>query len=167
MQNLTTDRDYDIWWDNLNPFSEEVSDDKEQYFHSNEHHFTVLESLEHLITQYIILILVTLFTIGYATAKLNKCLKSRRQSSLVSKLFKLVKTELRDKVGSISGLSQADILRMYLRMPKDTKDGLKRDEETFYRLLWPRLESERVRDRSIKKYERMQFGREVPVWTQN
>ena len=79
----------------------------------------------------------------------------------------MVKTELREKVGSISGLSQSDILRIYLRLPRDPKDGLKRDEETFYKHLWPRLEQERVRDRSIKKYERMQFGREIPVWTQN
>jgi hypothetical protein len=44
-------------------------------------------------------------------------------------------------------------------------DGLKRDEETFYKFVWPRLEQERVSDKCIKKYERTQFGREVPVWT--
>lgn len=142
-------------------------DQGETYFHSMGHYFTIAESLEYIITQYIILILVTLFTVAYATSKLNRCLRSRRQASTVTKLFTLIKTELRDKVGSISGLSQTDILRLYLRLPKDTKDGLKRDEETFYKTLWPRLESERVRDRSVKKYERMQFGREVPVWTQN
>jgi hypothetical protein len=174
VQNISTDRDYDIWWWSNTPHAipptllqQDNEDESETYFHSEGHVFTVMESLEYLITQYIILILVTLFTFAYAYTKLNRCLKTRRQQSLVSKLFKLVKTELRDKVGSISGLSQADILRLYLRMPKDVKDGLKRDEETFYKQLWPRLEGERVRDRSIKRYERMQFGREVPVWTQN
>jgi len=71
---------------------------------------------------------------------------------------------LRDKVGTISGLSQSDILRTYLKMPKED-DGLKRDEETFYTVVWPKLETERKNDKSIKTYERMQFGKEVPVWT--
>ena len=56
-------------------------------------------------------------------------------------------------------------MRSYLRLPKDKKDGLKRDEETFYKLVWPRLEGERKREKSIKSFERMQFGKEVPVWT--
>jgi hypothetical protein len=49
-------------------------------------------------------------------------------------------------------------------MPKED-DGLKRDEEAFYTVVWPKLETERKNDKSIKTYERMQFGKEVPVWT--
>jgi hypothetical protein len=44
-------------------------------------------------------------------------------------------------------------------------DGLKRDETTFFKAVWPKLEEERKRDRSVQTYERMQFGKEVPVWT--
>jgi hypothetical protein len=55
-------------------------------------------------------------------------------------------------------------LRNYLKMGREN-DGLRRDEDTFYRHVWPKLEEERRRDRSIQTYERMQFGREVPVWT--
>ncbi len=78
-----------------------------------------------------------------------------------------MKTELRDKIGSISGLSQSDILRTYLKLPKDSKDGLKRDEETFYKTVWPRLEQERKKDKQVKSFERTMFGKEVPVWTQS
>ncbi len=77
-----------------------------------------------------------------------------------------MKTELRDKVGTISGITQSDILRAYLKLQKGT-DTLKRDEETFFKNVWPRLENERKRDKAIKTYERMQFGKEVPVWTLN
>jgi hypothetical protein len=79
-----------------------------------------------------------------------------------------VKTELRDKMGTIQGISQSDILRTYLKMSKSSEDDrLKRDEETFMKTVWPKLEGERKRDKSIKTYERMQFGKEVPVWTLN
>jgi len=78
----------------------------------------------------------------------------------------LLKTDLRDKVGSISGISQTDVLRAYLRLEKND-DGLRRDEETFFKIVWPRLEQERKRDKAIKSYERMSFGKEIPVWTLN
>ncbi len=64
-------------------------------------------------------------------------------------------------------MSQSDILRTYLKMAKNEDDGLKRDEETFMKVVWPKLEGERKKDKSIKTYERMQFGKEVPVWTLN
>jgi len=50
-----------------------------------------------------------------------------------------LKTELRDKVGSISGISQTDVLRAYLKLDKND-DGLRRDEETFFKVVWPKLE---------------------------
>ena len=80
------------------------------------------------------------------------------------RLFRMVKTDLKEKVGSISGLSQSDIYRMYAKMPKDN-DGLSRDESTFYAKVWPLMEQERKRDKQIQAFERMQLGREVPVWT--
>ena len=81
VQNLPTDRDYDIWWFTETPTPLSTVDDEDQgetYFHSVSHSFTVAESLEYLVTQYIILILVTIFTVVYATTKLNRCLRTRR-----------------------------------------------------------------------------------------
>lgn len=45
-----------------------------------------------------------------------------------------------------------------------TGDGLKRDERTFYKEVWPSLEDLRKRDKSIQTFERMQYGKEIPVW---
>ena len=56
---------------------------------------------------------------------------------------------------------------VFISKQSKENDGLKRDEETFYKTVWPRLEAERKRDKSVKSYERMQFGREIPVWTLN
>jgi len=54
-------------------------------------------------------------------------------------------------------------LRRYLQTPKAT-DQLKRDEATFYRQVWPILEQLRKKERNIQTYDRMQFGKEVPIW---
>ena len=87
---------------------------------------------------------------------------------MINRLFKTIKSELRDKVGTIAGLSQSDILRSYLKLGREeAKDDMKRDEETFFKVVWPKLEDQRKRDKGIKSFERMQFGREVPVWTLN
>lgn len=51
-----------------------------------------------------------------------------------------------------------------MRLPKEN-DGLKRDEITFYSQIWPKLEQERKRDKSVQSYEKMQFGKEIPMWT--
>ena len=87
----------------------------------------------------------------------------------------MIKNELREKVGNITGQSQSDILRTYLKFQKSgdastsgkQDDGLKRDEETFFKVVWPKLEAERKKDKSIKTYERIQFGKEIPVWSLN
>jgi hypothetical protein len=47
-------------------------------------------------------------------------------------LYRTVKNDLRDKVGTITGLSQSDMARIYLRLPLEN-DGLKRNEDTFYK----------------------------------
>ena len=56
---------------------------------------------------------------------------------IIGQFYKAIKTKLRDQVGTISGLSQSDILREYLKIPMNNQDGLKRDEETFYKTVWP------------------------------
>jgi hypothetical protein len=80
--------------------------------------------------------------------------RSRKQKKTIRNLYRTVKNDLRDKIGSITGLSQADIARTYLRLPPDN-DGLKRNEDTFNKVVWPKLEEERKRDRQIKTFERM------------
>lgn len=65
--------------------------------------------------------------------------------------------------GGFSGLSQSEILRRYMALEK-TGDGLKRDERTFYKEVWPSLEDLRKREKTIQTFERMQYGKEIPVW---
>lgn len=65
----------------------------------------------------------------------------------------------------ISGLSQSDILRVYLELPKTSPhDTLKRNENTFYKEVWPMLEHMRKQDKGIQTFERLQFGKEIPIW---
>jgi hypothetical protein len=60
-------------------------------------------------------------------------------------------------------MSQSDILHKYLRMPK-SNDGLARNEHAFYKSVWPKMEELRKKDRVISVFERMQFGKEIPIW---
>jgi hypothetical protein len=108
---------------------------------------------------------LTLFSVFWVTSKYLAWTRSRSHYSTASRLFKVIKADLRERVGGIGGLSQTDMLRTYLKFPRQDYDALKRDEETFFKIVWPRLEAERKRDKAIKSYERMQFGKEVPVWT--
>ncbi len=83
--------------------------------------------------------------------------------STVRLLFQSVKTELQNKVGTLTGISQSDMMHRYLRMDK-ADDLLKRDEATFYSKVWPELENMRKRDKKIQTFERLTFGQYIPVW---
>jgi hypothetical protein len=74
-----------------------------------------------------------------------------------------VKGDLQKNVGSFAGISQSDILMKYLQLQK-RDDGLARTEDTFYKKVWPQMEEQRKRDKTIQTFERMHFGKEVPVW---
>ena len=65
--------------------------------------------------------------------------------------------------GKAAGLSQADICRKFMSMPK-MKDGLKRDERTFNAEVWPIINSYRQRDREMTSIQRLVFGKNVDVW---
>jgi hypothetical protein len=55
------------------------------------------------------------------------------------------------------------MLRRYLGLGK-SNDGLKRDEQTFYKQVWPMMEQLRKQDKNIQTFERMQYGKEIPIW---
>lgn len=163
------ERIYDIWTykDNESNRTKFSWDMNGYNFYASTPDYSIKEYIYvNYIRDYLVAIVLTIFSILWLYRKLSLWKRSRRQLSTIQRLFKLVKTELRDKMGTITGISQSDILRTYLKMPKASEDdGLKRDEETFMKTVWPKLEGERKRDKSIKTYERMQFGKEVPVWT--
>ena len=60
-------------------------------------------------------------------------------------------------------MSQSDIMHHYVNLPK-ANDGLRRDEATFYKQVWPVLDNLRKNDKDISKFERMHYGKEIPVW---
>jgi len=70
---------------------------------------------------------------------------------------------LQNVYGGVSGLSQTDILRRYISTPRG-KDKLKRDENSFYKKVWPMLEQLRKKDKTIQSFDKIQFGREIPIW---
>ncbi|CDW83383.1 UNKNOWN [Stylonychia lemnae] len=72
-------------------------------------------------------------------------------------------TSTKNKVGTLTGISQTDILQKYLQLEKKD-DGLSRNENTFNSRVWPELERLRKQDKQLQVYERMQFGKFVPVW---
>jgi hypothetical protein len=63
-------------------------------------------------------------------------IRNRKQRKTIETLFKLVKSDLKNKVGTLTGLSQSDILQKYLQMEKGD-DGLARNENTFNQKVWP------------------------------
>ena len=72
---------------------------------------------------------------------------------LVNSLYSNIKDEMHNMTGVTSGISQSDMLRRYLGM-KSAGEGLRRDEMTFYREVWPKLEGLRKRDRSVQSFTR-------------
>lgn len=64
-----------------------------------------------------------------------------------------------------AGMSETDILRKYLKMPKQSKsDNVGRNQEQFYKQVWPILEQQRRKDSELAKIDKIQFGRNVQVW---
>jgi len=55
------------------------------------------------------------------------------------------------------------MLRKYIYWPKN-QDGLRRNENNFFKYIWPLLEGKQKKDRSIITFERSQYGRNIPVW---
>ena len=41
---------------------------------------------------------------------------------------------------------------------------MRRDENTFYKIVWPQLENIRKKDKTIQTFDRLQFGKETPIW---
>lgn len=78
-------------------------------------------------------------------------------------LFNQVKQNLENKMHVVSTMSQSDILRRYLDIPKSS-DGFPRNESTFYKEIWPMMDELRKKDRSLQTFDRVQFGKEIPVW---
>jgi hypothetical protein len=56
--------------------------------------------------------------------------KNRKRNSTIKRLFKAVKNDLSSRIGTLTGLSQTDILQRFLQMDS-RDDGLPRTEYTF------------------------------------
>eukprot|EP00347_Sterkiella_histriomuscorum_P007620 403348215 len=104
-----------------------------------------------------------IFDINWDPVYMYQFARNRKQKKLVDLLFKQVKRDLQNTVGTISGLSQTDILQRYLQIEKQG-DKLSRNENTFNNTVWPELEKKRKGDKQLQVYERLQFGKYIPVW---
>ena len=97
-------------------------------------------------------IIVVGAVVGWVYNKIKSFLIRRAVKGISRDFYRDVKeTILATKVspfGKSVGLSQQDILRKYLQMPK-MKDGLKRDEKTFLTHIWPTLNEYRQQDKEI------------------
>ena len=94
-------------------------------------------------------------------SQLQKFIRNRRYNNLAQSLYSDILKELKDLNGNLSGtitgLSEKDILRRYMSMDS-ASDGLARDESTFNGLIWPLLKQIRKKDKKTDVFQKQQYG---------
>ena len=85
---------------------------------------------------------------------------------MARKIYEEVLTELRGVQGGISGLSQNDMARKFIRTPEGA-DGLSREEESFNTVLWPYLYSLLKSNKQLTSYEKQVYGKITKIWQIN
>ena len=65
--------------------------------------------------------------------------------------------------GPISGIDKVDMMRIFLET-NNKGDGLPRNENTFYKQVWPQLEKIRAKDKQISAFTKLVFGQDIDVW---
>ena len=115
------------------------------------------------IKDYIFAIIVVSTLTIYLASVLKSCLHKRRVGKVSRDIYNEVKQNLSTNE---NGLTQTDILRMFLRAPKTSAgDTVPRDQQTFKQQVWPQLEALRQSDRQrVTESECLQFGRSERRW---
>ena len=102
--------------------------------------------------------IVLAFSVIFGTySQLQKFIRNRKHNNLAQTLYSDVLKELKhlnsNLSGTITGLSEKDILRRYMSM-EPASDGLARDEATFNSQIWPLLKQIRKKDKKTDVFQK-------------
>ena len=111
------------------------AENEDTLYSAKQAHLSITCRLKLWIKDYIFAIIVVSSLTGYLISVLRSCLYRRR----VGKVSRAIYNEVKENLSTNDkGLTQTDILRMFLRAPQTAaSDSVPRDQSTFMQQVWP------------------------------